>query len=487
MNGYIIDISELSDSKELMDSRPFRGSVIFIYLLIFLILSSLVFTYFAEMDIVVKSRGEVRPYEKVGTLKNTRSGTLLDINFENGDYVNQGDVIYRFSASDLDTQLVGVNKQLTKLNGEIVCLESFKESILNEENLFDISLGGLEESFYYRYENYSLKLVQNENLIIKYKYNIDELSKKIIGNNQFLSSVNTMSNKFENELLDSTYYQSYQSFRYTFNDLNSKEEMSAEKLKQYGVLLNSGAIPKKDYVQVEQIQKNNLNMLEKFMADKKVALKSDIESDTEKMKNYEHELNSLIVSTNNTEVSLYQTETIISVNNEIQKIKTDFESLQERKGSLEFNIDKSVIKATKTGSLALTQDYSIGDYIEAGLVIGTIIPDDGKTLKVQMYVSNNDIGLINIGDKVKYKFDALSYKEYGVLEGQIDKISVDSQKSNSQTPSYYLVETTLNNEKLYSYKGLEAEMRVGMTLEAHTVTERKKVLLYLLEKIDLWG
>jgi HlyD family secretion protein len=184
---------------------------------------------------------------------------------------------------------------------------------------------------------------------------------------------------------------------------------------------------------------------------------------------------------------LYQTETIISVNNEIQKIKTDFESLQERKGSLEFNIDKSVIKATKTGSLALTQDYSIGDYIEAGLVIGTIIPDDGKTLKVQMYVSNNDIGLINIGDKVKYKFDALSYKEYGVLEGQIDKISVDSQKSNSQTPSYYLVETTLNNEKLYSYKGLEAEMRVGMTLEAHTVTERKKVLLYLLEKIDLWG
>jgi hypothetical protein len=48
-----------------------------------------------------------------------------------------------------------------------------------------------------------------------------------------------------------------------------------------------------------------------------------------------------------------------------------------------------------------------------------------------------------------------------------------------------LVESEIENKPLFSYKGEEGEIKMGMTCEAQVITKQKKILYYLLEKIHL--
>ena len=73
-----------------------------------------------------------------------------------------------------------------------------------------------------------------------------------------------------------------------------------------------------------------------------------------------------------------------------------------------------------------------------------------------------------------------------MLEGQIKHINADSSYNALTGTSYYLVEAQVDSRPLISYKGEKSTIKVGMTLEGQIITKRKKILHYLLEKIDLW-
>ncbi|WP_257788397.1 HlyD family secretion protein [Clostridium saccharobutylicum] len=104
---------------------------------------------------------------------------------------------------------------------------------------------------------------------------------------------------------------------------------------------------------------------------------------------------------------------------------------------------------------------------------------------MSLYVSNKDIAGIKVDQKVKYHFEALPYKEYGELNGTITEIATDATVDPKTGISYYLVQSEIENKPLFSYKGDEGEIKMGMACEAQVVTKKKKILYYLLEKINL--
>ncbi|QEK12907.1 hypothetical protein FQB35_11545 [Crassaminicella thermophila] len=76
---------------------------------------------------------------------------------------------------------------------------------------------------------------------------------------------------------------------------------------------------------------------------------------------------------------------------------------------------------------------------------------------------------------------ALPYKEYGELTGKITKIAEDV-KPSKDNKSFYLVEADI---ELVGYNDEKKKIKVGMVCEARIITKTKKILYYLLEKIDL--
>ena len=136
------------------------------------------------------------------------------------------------------------------------------------------------------------------------------------------------------------------------------------------------------------------------------------------------------------------------------------------------------------GYINLDMELSFGDYLEHGKFIGSIIPKSGDNLRLQMSVSNKDIADIRIGDKVKCRIDALSYKEYGMIEGEIVRISAGSTGNPDSNLGYYIVEATIPNLKMTSHKGKLSEIKVGMFVEGHIITRTRKIIHYLIEQLN---
>ena len=100
--------------------------------------------------------------------------------------------------------------------------------------------------------------------------------------------------------------------------------------------------------------------------------------------------------------------------------------------------------------------------------------------------SNEDIGKLKDDMQVKFNVYALPNSEYGYLSGRVTNISKDLKVDNNSGSAYYLVEARLDSNKLYNSKGQEGNLKAGMACQAQMVTENKRILFYLLEKINLW-
>ena len=82
---YIVqNLKDISDSKEILEAKPFPFIQIFIYIILISLLGFLVWSYFGEIDEVVKAKGVVRPNSKISTIKNVASGKVKILNMKEG-------------------------------------------------------------------------------------------------------------------------------------------------------------------------------------------------------------------------------------------------------------------------------------------------------------------------------------------------------------------------------------------------------------------
>lgn len=90
MKPILMSINEMSDSREVYDSKPSSIFAIFIYTILCIITVALIWTYFGRIDMVVKSEGVLRPNSQATTVLNTYSGTLEVVFINDGSFVNEG-------------------------------------------------------------------------------------------------------------------------------------------------------------------------------------------------------------------------------------------------------------------------------------------------------------------------------------------------------------------------------------------------------------
>ncbi len=180
-------------------------------------------------------------------------------------------------------------------------------------------------------------------------------------------------------------------------------------------------------------------------------------------------------------------------NREISNTIDNIDTYENRKIELEASIDKiklqienAVVKATRSGVINKNMDLVPGNILQNGLEVLSIIPKADSDYKVNIYVSNSDIGKIEQGMQIKFNVYALPNTEYGYLTGTVVNISKDLKVDNNSGSAYYLVEAKLDSSKLYNSKGQEGNLKAGMACQAQMVTENKRILVYVLDKLNLW-
>lgn len=176
-------------------------------------------------------------------------------------------------------------------------------------------------------------------------------------------------------------------------------------------------------------------------------------------------------------------EAVVSVNSEIDALNDNITSLKSQLTEVNETIKNAEIKASVDGIVTLISELSTGDIVQAGSSLCSIIPN-GEDLKVTLYIPENEIAKVKIGQKTEYIIDAIPYDEYGKLTGEILSISADSIATEASGTKFYIAQASLSANSLTNKEGTIREVRTGMLLEAKSISGSKRVITWLLEKLN---
>lgn len=180
------------------------------------------------------------------------------------------------------------------------------------------------------------------------------------------------------------------------------------------------------------------------------------------------------------------------IQTEIQTVSTEISNYNQKKQELEAGILEvengkldTIVKAPISGVVNLTSELVEGNYLGTGIEVMTIIPQEEDGFLVKSYIDNQDIAKIKPAMEVKYEVAAYPSSEYGTMTGMVEFVSADLKANSQDGSAYYVVETSIDNTKLYNKVGEKLDLKLGMYCETKIIVEQKSVLRFLLEKINL--
>lgn len=480
MREAIYDIQELTDSREMLEAKPHPFIAVFMYILMTFLAGILIWAYYGEKEIVVKGNAVIRPNENVSTIRNKVLGKVKDINFVEGQSVRTGDVLFTIETEDLEVQEKALRKELETNQKELQYLNRFREAVETDNNLFTPLGEQLEKEYYYKFIKYKTEYNKLDVKLSQTKRKLDQL---LILEESILQGINLFNQE------DRDFYFKVSEY---LSEASRLQTLSEQKRKEYELsqALGEQIIPRSQienqYRQAKVAELELRNYQDKYL----VGIRAEIESTKKELNELEFSLkrtfqsNESATNSNVPSSERYKLDTLLALNDAIREKQSKIKDLEEQLNNNYIAYQDRIVRATINGKVKVITEINRGDLLQTGSEILTIVPEENSQYKVQISVPNKGIADIKEGDTVRYNFLALPHKEYGELKGTVRKISSDAT-IDQQGNSFYMVEATIENKPLYDHKGREANLKVGMVAEASIVTKSKKILFYLLEKINL--
>jgi hemolysin D len=138
------------------------------------------------------------------------------------------------------------------------------------------------------------------------------------------------------------------------------------------------------------------------------------------------------------------------------------------------------VNAPSSGKITLLNVKQPGEVIQLGQAIGEIAPE-GKPLVLTTVLPSQDAGFVKTGMAVKVKLDAFPYQDYGVVEGKVTAVSLDS-KLVEGVGQVYKVDIELSKNAIQA-KGESVPLKSGQTATGEIVTRHRRIIDVLLDPL----
>ena len=249
----------------------------------------------------------------------------------------------------------------------------------------------------------------------------------------------------------------------------SKNLFSKEQIEYY----NRYLIYKYQY---EQLKLDYNQAKNRYLREKKLSSSSTTKSRLEELKSA-YQFSAL-------KKEKYTSETMVNLKKELKNKRDKLSQVEAELKDTKNRINLNTVTAPITGTIQILQEFNKRDYMPAGIEVLRIIPKNGNDYKMEIMVQNKDISQLKLGQKIRYRFSALPYKEYGTLTGEILKISEDVVMDQVEAKLAYRVEASIKGTKLFDKNGKPAYIKPGMVCEARVVVRQKKIIHFVLEKLN---
>jgi membrane fusion protein len=145
-----------------------------------------------------------------------------------------------------------------------------------------------------------------------------------------------------------------------------------------------------------------------------------------------------------------------------------------------------VIRAPAAGRVSTLQ-ATVGQYADPRRLQLEVIPNE-SVLRAELFVSTRAIGFVRPGQKIRIKYHAFPYQNFGTYGGEITKISQTILTSSDAsgpiplTEPAYRVTATLDRPDIDAH-GTKMPLQADMLLKADIILEKRSLVRWFLEPL----
>lgn len=170
------------------------------------------------------------------------------------------------------------------------------------------------------------------------------------------------------------------------------------------------------------------------------------------------------------------------------RMEQDLDKISQRHELLE-------LRAPQDGVVKDLATHTVGSVVGPGTVVMTLVPLNDP-MQCEIWVRNEDAGLVRPGQQVKIKFAAYPFQKYGLASGEVRHMSPDAsdlpEAANREKkrefghilpPTGYRALVSLDSPVLET-EGVPFRISPGMQLTAEINLGRRTVMSYLLSPVQ---
>lgn len=203
------------------------------------------------------------------------------------------------------------------------------------------------------------------------------------------------------------------------------------------------------------------------------------------------ELPARMAEINRYEVSLKDLKRqILEARLEIERTRANFQNaydiaeirLKQAKQAVNRSVDADIdlILAPEPGIVTQVLVNTPGQVVNKGQTLLTIAPAS-TPIVAEALILNKDVGLLSSGQKVKLKFEAFPFQDYGIQHGYLRQISPDAM-GDEDSGTVFRGIIDLENTTILVH-GEEKAFRFGMKGAAEIITDRQSILMLALNPL----
>jgi HlyD family secretion protein len=152
------------------------------------------------------------------------------------------------------------------------------------------------------------------------------------------------------------------------------------------------------------------------------------------------------------------------------------------------------LRAPQSGIVKDLATHTVGSVVQPGTVLMTLVPQ-GEPLQAEIYVRNEDVGFLHVGQAAKVKVVSYPFQKYGLLEGTVTHISADAAELGAADAAAnvgrgmaggalkYKALVKLSRQTL-QFEGTDLTLNPGMQVAAEIHQGQRTVLEYLLSPLQ---
>lgn len=472
----------LPEAIELIETPAAPGSRILMWSIFSILVITIIWMYFGEVDMVATARGKVVPDGRIKVIQPFDEGIVQAIYVTEGQRVKEGEVLLELDATLNQIDVQNIQNEIDTLKLERDILQGDISDYSVKEELEKT----IKEANQLSQEQYNLKKQAAEIEVSKSQSQL-EIDKGLLDElNNNLKLLLQKENEYKKLIQDGGVE------KITLDKIKAnvailtKEEIDYRELYEADAIarvewqtkLDGLNLAKKEYaVQQAKANEESIDMQIQLnsISNEIVATKAQIDSQGLKIKQteLEVEMNKLAVDNVGNDKQVNDITAILEKDKKISELEAQLSKSEKSK-------EYKTILAPVSGTIQGLGKNTLGGVVSPAEMIMTIVPDD-TPLVVEAYLPNKDIGFVEIGQEVSIKVDTFSYQKYGILKGKIKSISPDAVE-DEKLGYVYRILVTIEKPEL-NIDGKMMGITSGMTVTAEVKTGKRKVISFFLEPL----